>query len=582
MPATFGAPMPVAILLSGNAVTEKKTYPYGSSVGTFTTVGGQPGEVFTFELTSQRAATVLAKRYQLERYVVEAYRDISAGSLISAEQLEALTGPLNQQEFPRDIIDTIASLPAILETIIYDLDGSLLLRNQVVVEGVFEVAGNELRVVAGSQSYGDGTFDRESISGYEIGIRARSQQGFVVDQTFIIDVTDVNEAPVAISLSPASIPENEPAGSMVGNFATSDPDFDETFAYRLVTGEGSDDNGWFVIDGSTLKTAAFFDFEGRDSYSIRVRSTDSGGFFTEKAFTITVTDVDEAPTAVTVTGVYVRGSSWVAGFLARLPFTTLDGEPLGWQLPDGLAQLATASSVSWNNVDVLSVQFDQPIAQPAVDALQLVLGTAGGNQTIVPTALPTLLAGGTVAQWTLPASLTNGRYVISIAAAGITNVEGTATLDGEWTTWTSTFAMGSGDGSEGGTFNFFFNVLVGDVNGDGIMNAGDLSAIRNSLTSPMNTPLAADGSNYRLDIDGTNSLNASDLSKTRAQLASALGTTLASLLPVTAPAESATRSMKSFAALAEESEGTLASGLSAEAWAWYAIGKANWRISVGG
>ena len=172
-----------------------------------------------------------------------------------------------------------------------------------------------------------------------------------------------------------------------------------------------------------------------------------------------------------------------------------------------------------------------------------------------------------MAQWTLPAgfsALERGKYVLSIAADGITNTAGTTILDGDWITGVSTFAQGSGDGEAGGTFNFFFNALVGDVNGDGVMNAGDLSAIRTALTSPLNTPLAADSSNYRLDIDGLNSLNSADLSKTRAQLTSALGTQLANLPAVTAPAEGMAASGLTVAPVPEPgSLGLLAGGLAA-------------------
>jgi len=279
--------------------------------------------------------------------------------------------------------------------------------------------------------------------------------------------------------------------------------------------------------------------------------------------TSTVTGDPDPVAPVSVAGVYVKGSAWNASYLARTPFTTLDGAALGWQLPDGADQLANASNVSWNNVDVVSVRFDQPIAQPAADALQLVLGTAGGNQTILPLASPTLLAGDTVAQWTLPAAITSGRYVISIASAGITNAAGTAELDGEWTSSTSTFAEGSGDGTAGGSFNFFFNALVGDVNGNGVMNGLDISAIRSNLTSPLNSLLQPDDSNYRLDINGSNGLNSADLSQTRAQLTSAFGTSLTSLPAVTAPADSTPRSTKSFAALADEG-GTTSGGSTTE------------------
>jgi endonuclease/exonuclease/phosphatase family metal-dependent hydrolase len=317
---------------------------------------------------------------------------------------------------------------------------------------------------------------------------------------------------------------------------------------------------------------------------IRLAATATAGSYTgdvsfastgaqTQTLAIPTSTVTAPPPPVKVTGVYVRGSAWNANYLARSPFTTVSGAALGWQLPDGSAQLTNASNVGWNNVDRISVRFDQAIAQPTADALQLVLGTAEGNQTIVPTAAPTLLAGGTVAQWTLPVSFTrlvSGRYVISIASAGITNAAGTAALDGEWTSSTSTFATGSGNGTAGGTFNFFFNALVGDVGGNGTTNTSDISAIRNKLKSALNTLLESDA-DYRLDLNGSNNLNSTDLSQLRTEMPTALGRTLASLPSVTAPVEQSVRSTRGFASLAEESGTISQDTLSDEAWAWYAL-----------
>ena len=274
-----------------------------------------------------------------------------------------------------------------------------------------------------------------------------------------------------------------------------------------------------------------------------------------------------APEPVRITGVYVKGSGWNADYQARSPFSNVQGATVGWELPDGSAQLANASNVAWNNVNTITVEFDQPITQPDAAALQLVRGTASGNQTIVPTLDPTLLGDGSVAQWTLPAgfaALERGKYVISIAADGIENAAGTTILDGDWITGVSTFAQGSGNGEAGGSFNFFFNALVGDVNGNGSMNPTDISTIRSSLTSPFTTPLQPDSSNYRLDINGSNGLNSADLSQTRAQLTSAFGTSLASLPDVTAPAEGLAASGLTVTAVPEPgSLGLLACGLAA-------------------
>ncbi|NBW88288.1 MAG: hypothetical protein EBR23_16020 [Planctomycetia bacterium] len=182
---------------------------------------------------------------------------------------------------------------------------------------------------------------------------------------------------------------------------------------------------------------------------------------------------------------------------------------------DGANQLAGSSSLTWSNVDTISLQFNQPISQPAAAALKLVLGNSQGDQTITPSSAPTLLAGGTIAQWTVPA-LDSGKYVISVLSSGISDAGGTTVLDGDWTTGTSTFAQGSGDGTAGGTFNFFFNVLVADVNGSAGVNNTDTTSVRNQLFG------AVSASNFRNDFNGSNSINNTDVTALRNKLFSAL------------------------------------------------------------
>jgi len=76
--------------------------------------------------------------------------------------------------------------------------------------------------------------------------------------------------------------ENAPAGTTVGSLSASDPDAGETFTYSLVSGDGSTDNASFTIDGNSLKTSEVFDFETKNSYSIRVQAADSAATLTRK------------------------------------------------------------------------------------------------------------------------------------------------------------------------------------------------------------------------------------------------------------------------------------------------------------
>ena len=128
------------------------------------------------------------------------------------------------------------------------------------------------------------------------------------DEEFAFDhlrVTGLNNyAPTDIALSPSTVAENQPAGTVVGTFSSTDPDNPaqgQTFTYTLVSGANSTDNASFTMgtgaNAGRLLTASAFDFEAKSSYSIRVRTTDNGStpLSFEKSFTITVTNVNEAP-----------------------------------------------------------------------------------------------------------------------------------------------------------------------------------------------------------------------------------------------------------------------------------------------
>ena len=121
------------------------------------------------------------------------------------------------------------------------------------------------------------------------------------DDQASVTINIPNEAPTDLSLSNSNTSENQSIGSTVGDFTTTDPDTGNTFSYSLVTGTGSTDNSQFTIVGNQLKAKPSFDFETKNSYSVRVKTTDKSGLSYEKPFTITVTDVNEAPTDILLT-----------------------------------------------------------------------------------------------------------------------------------------------------------------------------------------------------------------------------------------------------------------------------------------
>ncbi|WP_322693468.1 ELWxxDGT repeat protein [Nostoc sp. DedSLP03] len=109
---------------------------------------------------------------------------------------------------------------------------------------------------------------------------------------------DLNSTPTDMSLSASSVNENVPGNTVIGNFSTVDADGDNTHTYTLVSGTDTNDNSAFTIVGNQLRINASPDYETKNSYNIRVRTTDEGGLFYEKAIAIVVNNINDAPKAL--------------------------------------------------------------------------------------------------------------------------------------------------------------------------------------------------------------------------------------------------------------------------------------------
>jgi len=139
-------------------------------------------------------------------------------------------------------------------------------------------------------------FDFETKSTYSIRVRVDDKNGGTFEKQFIIYLNNINDTPPTdITLSNNTINENQSTSTTIGTLSSTDPDANETHTYSLVSGSGDDDNASFTIDNNTLKSAEFFDFEMKSSYSIRIQTDDGNGGTFKKQFTININDVNDAP-----------------------------------------------------------------------------------------------------------------------------------------------------------------------------------------------------------------------------------------------------------------------------------------------
>jgi hypothetical protein len=180
----------------------------------------------------------------------------------------------------------------------------------------FAIVGDTLKAVS--------SFNYETKSSYAVRVRSTDQGGLYTEKPFTISVTNVNEAPTDIALSAATIAENNVVGAVIGTLATTDPDAANTFTYTLATGTGDTDNASFTVDGSSLKANTAFNFETKSNFTVRVRSTDQDGLTTEKAFAITVTNVNETPTDITLSATTIAENNAIGSVVGTLSTTDFD------------------------------------------------------------------------------------------------------------------------------------------------------------------------------------------------------------------------------------------------------------------
>jgi len=143
------------------------------------------------------------------------------------------------------------------------------------------------------------TFNYESRTSYNITVRVTDSGGLTREETFTVNVNNVNEAPTNIQADRAlAFDENLAPGTGLAWFTSSDPDVGDSASYFLLDSAGSryslTTNGLLTTGTTPIDREA-----GPASYNITVRVVDSGGLFFDKVFTIGVNDVNELPTIST-------------------------------------------------------------------------------------------------------------------------------------------------------------------------------------------------------------------------------------------------------------------------------------------
>ena len=115
----------------------------------------------------------------------------------------------------------------------------------------FTIDGDQLKIAE--------SFDYETKDEYSIRVRGTDAGGLSIEKVFTINVSDANDAPIGITLSEDSVPENQKKGYTVGKLSGIDPDAGDKLTFTLV--DDAADNAQFTLSGTSVHTAGPFDAE---------------------------------------------------------------------------------------------------------------------------------------------------------------------------------------------------------------------------------------------------------------------------------------------------------------------------------
>ena len=568
---------PTDIALSASSIAENQ--PSGTQVGLFSTTDPDAGNTFTYTLVSGTGSTdnasftiggtsgnslLTAASFNFETkssYSIRVKTTDQGGA--SFEKQFTITVS-NVNEAPTNLTLSASSIaenqPAGTQVGVFsgtDPDAATSF-TYFLVSGAGDTDNASFTIggTAGNSLLTAASFDFETKSSYSIRVGV-SDGTLSFAKQFTITVSNVNEAPTNITLSASSIAENQPTGTTVGTFSSTDPDADTTFTYTLVSGSGDSGNSSFQIDGDTLKTNGSLDFETQSSYSIRVRSTDQGGAYREQVFVIEVTNGNDAPTAISlsnvVSEVLANASTASAINLGDVAITddawgtntvTISGPDAGnFEIVDGKLRLKAGTVLNYQtqktysitvNVDDATLganpdaSVDYTLTLQALQSTVVQDGSAGRSYVRYVTlnfetelALADVVAslgtstprirlvyggagGKTWAARNLTSSMVSqvgNQLRIDFGAEGIGGNRNSQAGDGLYRLRVDL----DGDGTSENIANFF--KLFGDVDGNGIVNKTDTSLV----TAAQGTT----GVNLAADTDGDGDVDAADLANVK-------------------------------------------------------------------
>lgn len=327
---------PTNINLSNSIIPENRAI--GSLIGLLTTIDEDTNtfnysfanlgtnDNSNFIISGNELKTNSAMNYESKQlYVVQLQTSDGNGGTFAKQFLINIS---DSNDAPTDIIldnnQVAENMPVrsfIGKLTTSDIDAGTSTFAYTMVSGIGSTH-NASFIISNDSIFTNAVFNYEQQASFNIRVRTTDNGLLFTEKQFTIQLMDANDTPTVLTLNNNTVKENVSPRTRVGEFATTDADVSNTFTYTLVSGVGSTDNGAFIISGNQLQTNSALNYELKQTYQIRVRTTDNNGLWIENNFTVNVTDSNDAPTQITISTNNFTENKPFASLVAS--FTTTD------------------------------------------------------------------------------------------------------------------------------------------------------------------------------------------------------------------------------------------------------------------
>lgn len=323
---------PLRVLLSSPFIPENS--PPSTTVGRLTTVDDDEEQFFTyslidgagvFRIDSSVGMLIVTGALDYERQsvytVVVMSTDSGVPQLSVTQNLTVHVTDVNEPPSAPTISSSVVHENASLGSVIGVINCSDVDSGQEVTYTLLTNAGDRFRIVRQELQL-HSKLNYEETSSFSVTIEAKDDGFPRLASVSVLNITvmDSNDPPTKIIFNGDLIREYTKDSSdgthnysVIGNFTTVDEDIGQSHVYSIV-----EDSKVFAINETSLVVAwaEKLNFESRDLWTLRIRSTDPFGSSVTTVIEIRVIDVNENPS-----GIILSADS----FLEHTPLNTVVG-----------------------------------------------------------------------------------------------------------------------------------------------------------------------------------------------------------------------------------------------------------------